>query len=55
LNNKLSDKIQANIIVPISFEISNQASLYILYNIEDVEQIASILIFNGHLVAKSTL
>jgi hypothetical protein len=55
LNNKLSDNIQASIIVPIFLSISNQASVYILYKIEQVEQIGSILIFSGAELAKSIL
>jgi hypothetical protein len=55
LNNNESDKIQANIIVHISFEISNQASLYILYKTEAVEQIGSTLAYNGVAVLKFNL
>jgi hypothetical protein len=55
LNNKLSDNIHANIIVPISFDISKLFSLYILYKIEHVEQSFSILMFTGEFVLKFTL
>jgi hypothetical protein len=55
LNNRESDKIQASIIVQISLEISNPASLYILYKIEPVEQIGSTLTFIGVAVSNFIL
>jgi hypothetical protein len=55
LNNKLSDRTQANIIFQFFSVISILFSLYILYKIEQVEHIFSILIFKGDDEEKSIL